>query len=303
MPALLKFMSALLGPCLLGSGVDTIAQVLLGSKVGGARTATLHAAAPWGVERGRAPAVVFHFVAQGACWLRTREAEPLRLEAGDVVMLLDGAGHAVSSDRSGPLTSDDALIAGTEGGAGPRTRLLCAGYRPGRALPASLRAQVPPVLHIRPARSDGLAETARMLAEEATADRPGSRIVVDRLVDVLVVQALRGWAVPTQDLPVAAAMTALHDEFDRPWTLDALARRCGVSRATLTRRFTAVTGEPPLTYLRRRRMEVAANRLLESDDPLATVAELVGYASEFSFSRTFTRTFGVAPGHFRRTGR
>ncbi|UJW31132.1 AraC family transcriptional regulator [Saccharothrix sp. AJ9571] len=291
--------------------MDTIAKVLLGSKAGGAMAARVHAAAPWGVERGQAPAVVFHFVAQGACWLRTREARPLRLEAGDFVMLLDGSGHAVSSDPSGPLTSDDALIAGTGfdfGGTGPRTRLLCAGYRPGRALPASLRAQLPPVLHIRPAQSavhGHLAETARMLEEETTAGRPGSQIVVDRLVEVLVVQALRGWtrAMPPQDLPVAAAMTALHDEFDRPWTLDDLARRCGVSRATLTRRFTAVTGEPPLTYLRRRRMEMAANRLLESDDSLATIAKLVGYASEFSFSRAFTRTFGVAPGHYRRTAR
>lgn len=302
--------------------MDVIAEVLLAARVRGARTARLRAAAPWGVERGGGAAVVFHLVTRGSCWLRTAGAEPLRLDAGDVVLLPNGAGHAVSSHRNGPLALDENVVGGRTGagadielaGPGPRTRLLCAGYRTGRALPASPRTLLPPVVHV-PARQlagrGDLVGTLRMLDGESTVAGPGSQVVIDRLVDLLVVHALRAWqssapeaasAGPPRDLAVAPALTALHNEVDRPWTLDELARRCGLSRATFTRRFTRMTGEPPLGYLRRRRMELAARRLLESDDSVGAVARSVGYTSEFAFSRAFTRTFGVAPSRHRGTG-
>ncbi|WP_093265313.1 helix-turn-helix transcriptional regulator [Saccharopolyspora shandongensis] len=77
----------------------------------------------------------------------------------------------------------------------------------------------------------------------------------------------------------------------------------GLSRATLTRRFTSTIGEPPLCYLRRRRMELAARRLRESDDPLTAIAKRIGYTSEFAFSRAFSRTFGIPPSHYRTASR
>jgi AraC-like DNA-binding protein len=94
-------------------------------------------------------------------------------------------------------------------------------------------------------------------------------------------------------------VTALHHELHRPWTLDELAARSGVSRATLTRRFTLLIGRPPLTYLRHQRMELAARRLRESDETLSVIAKRIGYTSEFAFSRAFSRTFGMAPGRYR----
>jgi AraC-like DNA-binding protein len=147
-----------------------------------------------------------------------------------------------------------------------------------------------------------------MLGGETAADLPGSQMIIDRLVDILAVHALRSWLpsglaatwpTPLHDVAVTTAMTALHHEIERPWTLDELAGQSGLSRATLTRRFTLVIGEPPLRYLRRLRMELAARRLRESDDSLAVIAKRVGYTSEFAFSRAFSRTFGLAPSRYR----
>jgi AraC-like DNA-binding protein len=242
----------------------------------------------------------------------------LRLGTGDFALLPNGAGHALSSDRQGSRVLDADVIgegaAGSEidiAGIGPQTRWLCAGYRATGALPAPLLALLPPVVHV-PARQSAirpdLTEPLRMLGREAAADRPGSQIIIDRLIDILVVHALREWLLSglaatlpaaLDDLAVATAVTALHDELHRPWTLDELAARSGLSRATLTRRFTLLIGEPPLSYLRRRRMELAARRLRESDETLSVIARRVGYNSEFAFSRAFSRTFGTAPGRYR----
>ncbi|MEV5537070.1 AraC family transcriptional regulator [Saccharopolyspora shandongensis] len=301
-----------------------ITEILRARQADGVVTARLRAAAPWGITRGPSRSVVFHLVLQGNCWLRTPGAEPLRLETGDVAMLPDGAGHVLSSDRPSHqrrrVVLDEEVLgnraegAGSEiniAGIGPHTRLLCAGYRPEAALPALL----PPVLHVptrqSAARRD-LAETLRMLDGELTGGLPGAQLIVDRLVDIAAMHALRSWLpsddpvtwpTPHHDVAVAVAVTALHRELDRPWTLDELAGRSGLSRATLTRRFTSTMGEPPFGYLRRQRMELAARRLRESDDSLTAIAKRVGYTSEFAFSRAFSRTFGIPPSHYRTASR
>lgn len=304
--------------------MDVIAGMLSAARAGGVTTVRLRAAAPWGVRRGQVPSVACHVVTQGTCWLRTPGAEPLRLETGDFALLPDGAGHALSSARQGSRVLDADVIGARAGGAGseidiagtgPQTRWLCAGYRATGALPVPLLTLLPPVLHV-PARQSAvrpdLKDPLRMLGREAAADRPGSQIIIDRLIDILVVHVLREWllsglaaTVPAvlDDLAVATAVAALHHELHRPWTLDELAALSGVSRATLTRRFTLLIGEPPLSYLRRQRMELAARRLRESDETLSVIASRVGYTSEFAFSRAFSRTFGVAPSRYRAAGR
>ena len=91
----------------------------------------------------------------------------------------------------------------------------------------------------------------------------------------------------------------MHADPASPWSVEALARVSGASRATLARKFVAEVGPPPLAYLTRIRLEDAARRLKTSADGLAEVAARVGYQSEFAFSRAFCREFGLAPGQFR----
>lgn len=151
------------------------------------------------------------------------------------------------------------------------------------------------------------------LAAEVAVDSPGQQLVLDRLLDWMLVCTLREWfdrpggEPPTwwsaQRDPVAGeALRLLHADPAAPWTVASLADRIGVSRSTLAKRFTTLVGEPPLTYLTRWRMTLAADRLIERKAAtVAEVARAVGYSDPFGFSAAFKRIRGVNPTEFRRT--
>jgi AraC-like DNA-binding protein len=153
-----------------------------------------------------------------------------------------------------------------------------------------------------------------MLADELVTDGPGHQTLLDRLLDLLLVGALRahladpaaarpGWHRALDDPPVAAALARLHDDPAHPWTVAALAAEAGLSRAAFARRFAAAVGQPPLGYLTHWRMRLAEERLRDPGTTLAAVAREVGYGSEFAFSAAFKRERGVAPAVWRRAGR
>ena len=115
--------------------------------------------------------------------------------------------------------------------------------------------------------------------------------------------ATDGWLLALRDPTVAGAMNAIHQRPAEPWTLESLAREVSVSRATLARRFADLVGETPPEYLTRWRMDLAAQRLRDTEDTVGAIAAGVGYRSEYSFSRAFTRHRGIAPGRYRRDAR
>jgi AraC-like DNA-binding protein len=298
--------------------MDVLTDVLAATKIGGTLLARLNASAPWGIQMADVPIAAFHAVSQGVCWLRTRDAEPLQLVAGDITLIPTGIGHALSSHPTGPLLSYEQFDETQTGeivipGPGPNTRVICGGYRYSSHVRHPLLTLLPPVLHLpaeQSASRRNLNDTLRMLAGEITEGGPGSQTVVDRLVDVLLVHILRQWISSHDDAGaswlrglrdpvIAKTITLMHEQPAHPWSLDELALRSGVSRATLSRRFTALVGEPPLTYLTRWRMELAARNLREARDPLSAIARSVGYTSEFAFSRAFTRARGESPTQHR----
>jgi AraC-like DNA-binding protein len=149
-----------------------------------------------------------------------------------------------------------------------------------------------------------------ILAAEMTRDEPGQEVVLDRLLDLLMITALRAWfsrpeaAAPAwyqalADPVVGRALRLLQDDPARPWTVGGLAAETGVSRAALARRFGELVGEPPMTYLTGWRLAAAADRLRESDDTLETIARHVGYGSAFALSSAFKRVYGVSPQEHR----
>jgi len=152
------------------------------------------------------------------------------------------------------------------------------------------------------------------LAAEAAADTPGQQVVLDRLLDWLLVCAVREyfdrpggepptWYAAQRDPVVGAALALLHAEPAAPWTVSSLAGRAGVSRSTLAKRFADLVGEPPLTYLARWRMTLAADLLTEREGAtVAEVAHAVGYRDAFAFSVAFKRIRGVSPSGFRVAG-
>lgn len=152
------------------------------------------------------------------------------------------------------------------------------------------------------------------LAAEASIDVPGQQVVLDRLLDWLLVCTLRewfdrpggeppAWWAAQHDPVVGDALRLLHADPATPWTVSSLAHRTGVSRSTLAKRFADLVGEPPLAYLTRRRMTLAADLLIEQKGAtIADVARAVGYSDPFGFSAAFKRARGTNPSDFRRTG-
>jgi AraC-like DNA-binding protein len=276
---------------------------------------------PWGLELVRIPGAAFHAIIAGTAWLRIKGRANVRLMPGDVVLLPTGSAHALSSEPDGILipfdhiAAEQALAAGTALHVGTKpsqTRILCASYRHDPAITTPLFTLLPEVVHI-PAGSSGTAldETLRLLAGELVHPQLATSTVLNRLIDVLLIQLLRTWVHSEAVTPsgswlralgdpvIAAALNALHTDPARTWTIDSLADEVSVSRATLARRFPAVVGDTPAAYLTRWRMDLAARRLRDTDDPIEVIGRSVGYTSEYAFSRAFSRARGQPPGRFR----
>jgi AraC-like DNA-binding protein len=148
------------------------------------------------------------------------------------------------------------------------------------------------------------------LMEEIGRDEPGQEVVLDRLLDLLVIAALRAWfSRPEAEAPawyraladpvVGRVLRLVQDDPAHPWTVALLAVKAGVSRAALARRFTELVGEPPMTYLTGWRLALAADALRDTDDTLEAIARRVGYGSAFALSSAFKRVYGVSPQEHR----
>jgi AraC-like DNA-binding protein len=305
--------------------VDVLADMLAVARVRAALLATLSARSRWGIELPARRGAAFHAVVAGTCWFTVDGAPPRQLVPGDLVFLPAGGRHELASEPGVPLQTFDedlkrALIQPNGelhlGGPGAATRILCAGYDYDTEVTHPFLGLLPPVLHVataQPETGPWVRSVLDLLAHE-TGDQTltGSPAVAVRLLDVLLVHVVRAWldhgdALPAASWlrglrdPVAARTLALlHERPGQDWTVETLAAEVHVSRATLARRFTEHVGEPPLSYLTRWRIELAARRLRETALPAATIAREVGYSSEFSFNRAFTRVRGSSPGRYRR---
>jgi AraC-like DNA-binding protein len=306
--------------------VDALTDVLAVAAVEGSVAASLIAGGTWGLRLDAVPGAAFHAIAAGTAVLLVDGHPPLTLSPGDVVLLPGGIPHTLAASTDAPARPFDHVRAETSMGAGGElrigegqasTRILCASYRHDPAAALATFSLLPPVLHV-PALDapPALRSCLQLLADELGHPGPGSRTVLDHVVNVLLIQLLRTWILNgdgTQRPPswlrglsepiTRAALTELHQNPRRPWTVDVLARRVGVSRSTLNRRFRTEIGRSPTDYLTTWRMELAAFRLRSADEPVAAVAHSVGYTSEYAFNRAFARSHGLPPGRYRTAAR
>jgi AraC-like DNA-binding protein len=279
--------------------------------------------APWGfgVEAHGNPA--FHVVTAGSCWLDVEgEPDQIALEAGDLVVLPTGRRHWIRDDPASPATELEEILATTPlddhrrlhyGGHGPRTALLCGGFALEGADAHPILRSLPRALHIRGIAGrpvPWLAATLALLSAETASSAPGAEEVVSRLADALLTQALRVALAELQasdgagvlalgDPQIAAAIELIHREPEHAWTVGDVAVEVALSRSAFAARFRRLVGESPKRYITRTRLAHAAALLHNTDAPLAEIAARVGYGSEFSFSKAFKRTFGIAPSAYR----
>jgi len=249
--------------------------------------------------------VVFHLVASGTCWVAVDGGPKHWASAGDVIVLPYGDQHWMGGQADSEFGQPLEL-----GDAGALTGLVC-GYLHSRdpLFEPSLRA-LPPVFVVTPPPGAG-ADWVRANIEYALAQtEPSSVNVPTRLPELLLVEVLRlhlasapavdgGWAAALRDPVLVPALTAIHTDPARKWTVTELATVALVSRSALDARFREVLGHSPIRYLTQWRMHVAQDLLATTDLGVVAVAHRVGYDAEEAFSRAFKRYFGSSPTSWR----
>lgn len=300
---------------------DVLSQLLDDLRVESTLYCRVEVSEPWAVAYPGGEAAGFHVVLEGRCTLAREGAEPLALEAGDLVVLPHGTAHVLRGAAPARAEPIEALAArGREGlavrhgGAGERAAYLCGAFRFGARRDHPLLSALPETIHV-PARARAgipwLETHLAAIACEAQSGRPGAEMVMARLSDVLFVQAVRahlaalpeaarGWLGALRDPPVARALALIHRHPERPWTVESLGRAVAMSRSVFAARFAEVVGEPPLAYLARWRMHRARALLRDGSARTGRIARMLGYGSEAAFSTAFKRWTGMAPGAWRK---
>lgn len=307
--------------------MDALAGLLEGPRASGAFLLRIVFEPPWSIRVQDQSPLSLIAVTRGAAYLAHDEAEPILVRPGDVAIVRGTDPYVLTSDPAAPpqiivhpgqrcetLTGVDlrermSLGVRTWGsGLEGSSTMLLGVYGEIGAVGQRLLDALPPALVVSPDSWDST--LVSVLGSEISKDDPGQEVILDRLLDLLLISALRAWfARPEAQAPawyhafghpiVGQALRLLHDNPARPWTVADLAVTVGVSRAALARGFTDLVGSPPMAYLTEWRLSMAADLLRGSDATLDAVARQVGYGSGFALSAAFKRVRGVSPRKYR----
>ncbi len=298
----------------------------------------LEATAPWGVrqenqakekvtlsDQTKLPTDLAHFamLSRGNCWLSVEGVpEPIPLTGGDCFLLAKGTSIVLrDSPRTRPRWTFGEIGAKANGnvalygGGGAPTTIVCGSLSFDHASLKPITQLLPSFILMKAdqARTLALNNTVQALASEMAEQAPGSEVVANRLAEVLFIQVLRahiasrpdhnkGWLRAVFDPQVGAALNAIHDSVDTPWTVESLAEAAGMSRSAFAVRFKELLGQTPLEYVTEWRMQKAMQFLQQRDKKLTDVARSVGYESDASFSKAFKRVVGANPGEYLKRG-
>lgn len=259
----------------------------------------------------------FCIVLEGACLLHPDGAGVMELREGDFVLLPETPGFRLATDLglAPSLVSPQHVREARHGApSGEATMRMLGGYfQVDRANAQLLVKLLPPAVHVRreEAGAGRLRRIVELIADEADTDRPGRELILERLVQVLLVEALRfrsasaarqerGLLAGLSDPALARPLREIHGNVARRWTVAELARTAHMSRAVFAERFTRKVGMPPMQYILEWRMALAKDLLRGERPPLVAVAERVGYQSASAFSTAFARLTGCPPSEFAR---
>lgn len=326
---------------------DTLSDLLRAVRLRGAIFFYVDGISPWVAEApaareiarailpGAEHMIEYHVVTRGSCWAGIAGEPPVRLHEGDVIMFPQGDPHVVSSAPGLRAHVNDNSVffsprppqlphvlrqegqvftttARLDGGGSDRATVVC-GFLGCDARPFNpLLAALPRVLHLPAAdRGAWVGHFVALAVEEANNKRPGGEAVLERLSEMMFVDAVRryleglpaeqtGWLAGLRDRFVGRALALLHERPGDDWTIEKLSEAVGLSRSALHERFAGLVGQPPMQYLAQWRMQVASQQLLQSTMNVAAIALETGYESEAAFSRAFKRLVGVPPATWRR---
>jgi AraC-like DNA-binding protein len=302
--------------------MDVLADVLSAARVGTTVVAQAELVPPWGLEIDPIAQAHIHVVLRGSCWLRTAgDARLVQLQSGDVVLIRSGVGHSICDDPKTTTAPHEEVLkamprrlaALPKARAHETTLVFCAKYLFQASGAHPLTSLLPPLIHLPAREAERHAQLQlllQLLRQEAAEAGTGTELVIPRLVDSLLVYVVRawledqpagagGWFGALRDPAIARALSLIHEQPQKPWSVASLARQVAQSRPTFARRFAELVGETPVAYLTRWRMCLATKLLAETELSLEEVATRVGYETAAAFSKAFRRSYGDAPGRFR----
>jgi AraC-like DNA-binding protein len=315
--------------------MDAFSEILIGVKLSGAVFFTAEFSAPWGfsapaskvlaekVAKSAAHLVLYHLLVDGCAVIEMEDRQSVTLAPGDVVIFPHGDPHNMSSGRGArppfpnygitPKIQARDLSPLRAGGGGAISRFVCGYMTCDPHLSRPILNGLPPVFKVN-VRTDAsghwLESSILHLVEEAVSGRVGSEAMLAKVSEALFVDTLRryvgglpeqqsGWLAGTRDPVVGRSLALLHGRVAHPWTIADLANEVGISRSALVERFSHYLSEPPMTYLTRWRLQLAAESLKKTSRGIAAIATDIGYESDAAFSRAFKREFGQSPGRYR----
>jgi AraC-like DNA-binding protein len=319
-------------------GADALSDVLRSVRLTGATFFDVVASVPWVAESppreiilakilpGAGHLIAYHVVTEGRCFTNIVGQEPIVIEAGEVVVYTRADPHVLSSSpgmRADPNTPAPLDLADPSqlpfflnyGGDGPVAAKFVCGFLACDAQPFNpLLDNLPPVIKAgdrQGSNAPWLSQFARLAMIESADKRAGGESVLARLSELMFIEVVRrylealpqeqaGWLAGLRDPFVGKSLSLMHASPARGWTIEELAKEVGLSRSVLAERFADLVGLPPMAYLAKWRMQIAAGLLSGGSTNIATVAAETGYGSEAAFSRAFKKLVGVPPSAWRR---
>jgi len=275
----------------------------------------------WSIQYEPHKGVKYYALDSGAAWLAVEgQVDPVRLEAGDCVLLPNGRRFVIAKDLAfTAVPSVDLPESDWNGGiailnGGGDTMMLGGYFEFSGAHTDMLLGAMPAVVRLRDQDDKvGLRWALDRMRQELSRRQPGRTLIVQHLAHLMLVQALRlylsqgsphgvGWLVALSDPKISAAIAGMHADPGRRWTLPGLAKVAGMSRSKFALRFKTICGASPMDYLTRWRMLIAGDRLIDGAEPIAAIALSLGYQSEAAFSTAFKRIMGCAPRRYTGEG-
>ena len=298
--------------------MDLLYDHLVRARATGAVFARTVAEPPWGLRLGGSIQLAVHTVVRGRgyLWLNA-PGSVVELAPGTIALVRGGPDHYIGHEPGAECLEPEefrARHAQVGPGDHPRaTVFLCGAYQFSGDVGSGLLDALPPVMTLTPAVDDPLRDVVTLLSRELVRAEPAQQIVLDRLLDLLLVLAIRSdfrrsataprWYQASANPRLSAALQAMHANAARPWTVTELAEISGLSRAAFARAFREALGQAPMQYLTEWRMTIARDHLRTDNLSLAQVAEAVGYGSPFAFAAAFRRHHGDPPGAWRQRER
>jgi AraC-like DNA-binding protein len=276
--------------------------------------------APWAIRLQPKDYAHFHFFERGQGWVRLEKTgTEVAAVSGDLVIFPHGGAHLLKDNRKTKAVNVEELLPCREvltlrhGGGGVETTMVCGAFTFENQIGNPILPLLPDIIHVHQEKFQSavwLEPMLRLLAHEAQNPREGSGSIIGHLTGIIFVQAVRawieaqppgqgGWLGALRDKQISSALNLMHQRPGEPWTIARLAAEVGMSRSPFATKFASLVGEPPLAYLTKWRMNLAAGYLRDEQISIREVAERVGYQSQASFTNAFKRSFSVSPREYK----